>query len=80
MSGSRRPCNIRLAVNGTLMRGLELNGNLLAAGATFNRDATTVPSHRLWSIVDRHPAMIRVSHGGAAIAVEVWDVPAGSPA
>lgn len=27
--------NIHLAVNGTLMRGLELNGNLLAVGARF---------------------------------------------
>lgn len=70
--------NIRLAVNGTLMRGLELNGNLLAAGAAFNRDATTVPSYRLWSIGDRHPAMLRVAHGGAVIAVEVWDVPAAA--
>jgi hypothetical protein len=67
---------IRLAVNGTLMRGLELNGNLLAAGGSFERDAVTVPSYRLWSIDDRHPAMVRVSRGGAAVAVEVWDVPA----
>jgi gamma-glutamylcyclotransferase (GGCT)/AIG2-like uncharacterized protein YtfP len=68
--------NIRLAVNGTLMRGLELNGTLLAVGATFNRKTATVPSYRLWSIGDRHPAMLRVGRGGAAIAVEVWDVPA----
>lgn len=68
--------NIRLAVDGTLMRGLELNGNLLAAGAAFSRDATTVPSYRLWSIADRHPAMLPGAHGGAAVAVEVWDVPA----
>jgi len=68
--------NVRLAVNGTLMRGLALNGNLVAAGATFNRDTTTVPTYRLWSIGDRHPAMIRVAHGGHPIAVEVWDVPA----
>ena len=27
-----------LAVNGTLMRGLELNPNMLAAGAVFVRD------------------------------------------
>ena len=65
-----------LAVNGTLMRGLELNGNLLAAGATFVREARTVPVYRLWSIADRHPAMVRVAAGGAAIAVEVWSVPA----
>ena len=68
--------NVPLAVNGTLMRGLALNGNLLAVGATFDREATTLPSYRLWSIDDLHPAMVRVSRGGAAIAVEVWQVPA----
>jgi gamma-glutamylcyclotransferase (GGCT)/AIG2-like uncharacterized protein YtfP len=66
---------VRLAVNGTLMRGLALNGNLLAAGATFVRETTTSASYRLWSIGDRYPAMIRVAQGGAAIVVEVWDVP-----
>ncbi|HEY2991635.1 MAG TPA: gamma-glutamylcyclotransferase [Methylomirabilota bacterium] len=65
-----------LAVNGTLMRGLELNGNLLAAGATFVCETRTAPAYRLWSIADRHPAMVRVAAGGAAIAVEVWSVPA----
>jgi hypothetical protein len=64
-----------LAVNGTLMRGLELNANLLAAGATFVREARTAPVYRLWSIGDRHPAMLRVATGGAALAVEVWEVP-----
>ncbi len=68
--------DVLLAVNGTLMRGLELNGNLLAVGASFMREARTAPIYRLWSIHDRHPAMIRVAAGGAAIAVEVWEVPA----
>jgi gamma-glutamylcyclotransferase (GGCT)/AIG2-like uncharacterized protein YtfP len=67
-----------LAVNGTLMRGLELNGNLLAAGATFVREARTAPVYRLWSIGDRHPAMVRVSTGGAAIALEIWSVSAAA--
>ena len=66
---------VLLAVNGTLMRGLELNANLLDAGATFVREARTAPVYRLWSIGDRHPAMIRVREGGAAIALEVWSVP-----
>jgi hypothetical protein len=64
--------DLLLAVNGTLMRGLELNPNLLAVGATFVRETTTEPSYRLWSIKDQHPAMIRVKTGGAAVAVEVW--------
>jgi gamma-glutamylcyclotransferase (GGCT)/AIG2-like uncharacterized protein YtfP len=74
--------SVLLAVNGTLMRGLELNGNLVAAGATFVRETRTAPLYRLWSIADRHPAMIRVgeggadaAEGGAAIAVEIWSVP-----
>ncbi len=66
---------MHLAVNGTLMRGLELNPNLTGLGATFVRETTTAPTYRLWSIDDRHPAMIRVASGGVAVAVEVWDVP-----
>jgi gamma-glutamylcyclotransferase (GGCT)/AIG2-like uncharacterized protein YtfP len=66
---------VDVAVNGTLMRGLELNANMIDAGATFVREARTAPTYRLWSIGDRHPAMIRVGSGGAAIAVEVWAVP-----
>ena len=65
-----------LAVNGTLMRGLELNGNLLAAGAAFVRETRTAPVYRVWSINDRHPAMVRVASGGVAVALEVWSVPA----
>ena len=74
--------SVLLAVNGTLMRGLELNANLIEAGATFVRETRTAPIYRLWSIDDRHPAMIRVAEGGAdaavggaAIALEVWSVP-----
>jgi len=69
---------VNLAVNGTLMWGLELNDNLLSAGATFVREAQTEPIYRLWSIDDRHPAMLRVREGGSAIALEVWRVPVES--
>jgi len=72
--------NVLLAVNGTLMRGLELNPNLLAVHATFVRETATEPAYRLWSINDRHPAMVRVSSGGVAVAVEVWSVPAAGVA
>lgn len=66
----------QLAVNGTLMRGLVLNPNLLNVGAKFDYEAQTEPAYRLWSIGDKYPAMIRVATGGVAIAVEVWTVPA----
>ncbi|MFH7244976.1 MAG: glutamyl-tRNA amidotransferase [Spirulina sp.] len=67
---------LKLAVNGTLMRGLELNPNLIQAGAEFLYEATTTPTYRLWSIHDQHPAMVRVSEGGVAVALEVWQIPA----
>ena len=64
-----------LAVNGTLMRGLELNPNLQKVGATFVREDATDECYRIWSIDDRHPAMMRTPGEGARIALEVWDVP-----
>jgi hypothetical protein len=66
---------VLLAVNGTLMRGLELNANLLDAGATFVREDETDACYRIWSIGDRHPAMLRAPGEGARVAVEVWEVP-----
>ena len=70
---------VRLAVNGTLMRGLELEKNLLNVGARFLFEAQTAPCYRLWSVRDAHPAMIRVRPGtqpSTAVDVEVWEVPA----
>ncbi|MEA3211906.1 MAG: hypothetical protein QOE70_4963 [Chthoniobacter sp.] len=57
------------------MRGLELNPNLLEVGAEFVREDRTVAAYRLYSINDRHPAMVRVPAGGVSVAVEVWSVP-----
>ncbi len=68
--------NVLLAVNGTLMRGLKLNPNMVAAKATFVRETMTEPAYRLWTINDEHPAMLRVIDGtGTKVAVEVWSVP-----
>jgi len=66
---------VLLAVNGTLMRGLELNANLTGIGATFVREDETDASYRIWSIGDRHPAMLRTPGEGTRVAVEIWDVP-----
>jgi carbamate kinase len=66
-----------VAVNGTLMRGLKLNANMIEAGATFVRETTTEPAYRIWSIKDQYPAMMHVSDGGARVTVEVWSVPRG---
>ncbi|MEL7143836.1 MAG: glutamyl-tRNA amidotransferase [Cyanobacteria bacterium J06643_4] len=66
---------LKLAVNGTLMQGLALCPNLLNVGATFERETRTEATYRIWTIDDRYPAMIKVSEGGVAVAVEVWNVP-----
>ncbi len=66
---------VLLAVNGTLMRGLELNPNLVRAGATFVREDHTDACYRIWSIDDRHPAMLRTPGEGTRVALEVWEVP-----
>jgi AGZA family xanthine/uracil permease-like MFS transporter len=66
---------IGLFVNGTLMRGLALHGNL--DGATFVAEARTAPSYRLCSIDDVHPAMCRADRDGAGVSVagELYHVP-----
>jgi quercetin dioxygenase-like cupin family protein/gamma-glutamylcyclotransferase (GGCT)/AIG2-like uncharacterized protein YtfP len=76
--GLSNPSSALLAVNGTLMRGLELNSNLVDAGATFVREARTSPHYRLWSIDDRHPGMMRATTGGASISLEIWSVPSAA--
>ena len=68
---------VLFAVNGTLMRGLELEPNLRNVGAVFVREDKTAPCYRLWSIDDKHPAMLRVDPGdpmAVSVDVELWQV------
>ncbi|MGI2022701.1 allophanate hydrolase-related protein [Shewanella glacialipiscicola] len=64
-----------LAVNGTLMRGLELNPNLTNVGGKFIREEKTDKHYRLWSINDVHPAMIRTTEESNSVDLEVWELP-----
>jgi gamma-glutamylcyclotransferase (GGCT)/AIG2-like uncharacterized protein YtfP len=64
---------IRLFVNGTLMSGEPLHPNL--DGAKLCGEGRTAPCYRLFSVADRHPAMIRVPTGGVAVSGEVYEVP-----
>ncbi len=68
----------QLAVNGTLMRGFPLNGNLIAAGARFLYESKTTDEYRLWSINDSYPGMLKISppSRGKRISLEVWDLDA----
>ena len=68
-----------IVVCGAHMSGLPLNPELLALGATLRGEARTAPDYRLYALPGKSPArpgLIRVGDGeGAAIEVEIWDLP-----
>jgi allophanate hydrolase len=71
--------DISVAVCGAHMHGLPLNHQLTSRGARFLRKTRTNPVYALYALPGGppyRPGMIRVPHGGAAIEVEVWSVPA----
>ena len=65
--------NLILAVNGTLMRGLELENNLKAVSAIFIKESQTEKAYRLFSIDDKYPAMVKDAKG-SAIDVELYEI------
>jgi len=63
-----------LFVNGTLMRGLALHGNI--AGAELLEETRTAPVYRVHSIGDVHPGMYRADDdSGASISGELYAIP-----
>ncbi|MBC7994635.1 MAG: allophanate hydrolase, partial [Rhizobacter sp.] len=55
-----------------------LNGQLTERGARLREATTTAPQYRFFALPGTKPpkpGLLRVASGGAAIAVEVWDVP-----
>ncbi|MBU2358387.1 MAG: allophanate hydrolase [Alphaproteobacteria bacterium] len=70
---------LRLAVCGAHMSGLPLNGQLTDRGAVFVRAARTSDAYRFYALAGGPPArpgLVRGAPGsGAAIAVELWDLP-----
>jgi allophanate hydrolase len=70
---------ISVAVCGAHMIGLPLNHQLTSRGATLLRTTRTIAGYALYALPGGppfRPGMIRMAHGGAAIEVEVWSVPA----
>ncbi len=69
---------VRLAVVGAHLRGLPLNHQLVDAGASFVKQTRTAPAYKLFVLAGTKPlkpGLLRVSSGGAAIEIELWDVP-----
>jgi allophanate hydrolase len=69
---------MKLVVCGAHLDGLALNGQLRARGARLVEATTSAPRYRLYALAARpmqRPGMMRDTANGAAIAVEVWELP-----
>lgn len=75
---------VNIGVNGTLMRGLELETNLVSLRAKFVREDCTERAYRLFSIDDIYPGMVRLPALGlenadpVSVAIEIWRIPASN--
>jgi len=72
--------HLAIAVVGAHLTGMPLNGQLTERNARLAETTTTAPHYRLYALpgtVPPKPGLGRVAeaHGGAAIVVEVWQVP-----
>jgi allophanate hydrolase len=69
---------VRLAVVGAHLSGMPLNTQLLERHAIFVENTFTANCYRLFALPNTtppKPGLIRTTHGGAEIIVELWDVP-----
>jgi allophanate hydrolase len=69
---------VRVAVVGAHLSGLPLNGQLVDRGARLEKVARTAARYRFYALpgtVPPKPGLVRVADGGAAIDVELWQVP-----
>lgn len=72
------PARMKLAVVGAHLSGMPLNGQLTERGARLVQATTTSPNYRLYALPDTippKPGLQRAPGAGAAIALEVWDMP-----
>ena len=69
---------LELVVCGAHMRGLALNAQLTTRRAELVRTTQTAPTYRFYALPGSpaRPGLVRVTGGGAAVAVEVWRLPA----
>ena len=67
-----------IAVVGSHLSGLPLNGQLVERGAQLVAITRTAPAYRLYALpgtVPPKPGLLRAVEGGAAIELEVWEMP-----
>lgn len=77
-SAAPMPDETVLALVGAHMGGLPLNGQITERGGRFLEAASTAPDYRLSLLPGGPPArpgLLRVTEGGASIALELWAMP-----
>jgi allophanate hydrolase len=70
--------SLQVAVVGAHLSGMPLNSQLTERGARLVLTTSTSEHYRLYALpgtAPPKPGLKRVDHQGAAIAVEVWDIP-----
>lgn len=70
---------VRVAVCGAHLSGLPLNGQLTSRGGRLVAAVRSAPDYKFYALPGgppKRPGMIRVGSGGAAIDMEVWELPA----
>lgn len=77
--GSLKSGTVQVAVCGAHLSGLPLNHQLTERGARLLATTFSAPEYRLFALAGgppQRPGMVRVAQGGAAIALEIWELPA----
>jgi allophanate hydrolase len=77
--GSNTAGTVKVAVCGAHLSGLPLNWQLTQRGARLLGAEQSAPDYKFYAHAGgpvQRPGMVRVSEGGAAIAMEVWELPA----
>jgi allophanate hydrolase len=72
------PGAVRLAVVGAHLTGMPLNFQLTSRNASFVEATETVPEYQLYALANTtppKPGLVKVADEGAAIQVELWDLP-----
>ena len=70
---------VRVVVCGAHLSGLPLNWQLTQRGARLIGNVRSAPEYRFYALAGgppQRPGMVRVASGGAAIDMELWELPA----
>jgi allophanate hydrolase len=77
--GSNTAGTVKVAVCGAHLSGLPLNWQLTQRGARLLGAVQSAPDYKFYALAGgpvQRPGMVRVNEGGAAIDMEVWELPA----